>query len=93
MGILKDLYNGKIYPLEAIDPVDEEYRKTCERIGELRYYFEKKLPAEDKEKFEEWNQLLHNFAYMEDYANFAYGFRLGLVLMLEVLAGYKMPEE
>lgn len=93
MSVLKDLYNGKIYPLEAIDPEDEEYGKTCEKIGEMREYFEKKLSPEDREKFEEWNRLIHNSAYMEDYANFAYGFRLGLALMFEVLTGYEMPEE
>lgn len=93
MSILKDLYNGRIYPLEAIDPEDEEYRKTCEKIGEMREYFEKKLSPEDREKFEEWNQLIYNSTYMEDYANFAYGFRFGIILGFETLAGYKEPEE
>lgn len=93
MGILKDLYNGKIYPLDAIVPQDEEYRKTGEKIGEMRSYFEGKLPPEDKEKFARWNQLINEDCYMEAYANFAYGFRLGMLLMFDTLAGCEPPED
>lgn len=93
MGILKDLYNGEIYPLEDIDPKDKEYKNTCERIEKLRVYFEKKMPSGDREKFKEWNQLQHDFVYMEDFENFSYGFRLGIALGFEIWGGYEASEK
>lgn len=93
MSILKDLYDGKIYPLDAIIPQDKEYQKTNEMIGEMRDYFEEKISSKDKEKFEQWTNLMRDSAYMEAYANFAYGFRLGMALWLDVLTGYEPPEE
>lgn len=92
MSILKDLYNGKIYPLDAIVPQDKEYRQIGEQIGEMRDYFEEKLPPADREKFAEWNSLIQESAYMEDYANFAYGFRLAMALYMDVLAGDESSE-
>ena len=41
--------------------------------------------AEDREKFKEWNQLLHESNCMDAYANFAYGFRLAFILFLDLL--------
>lgn len=93
MSILEDLYSGKVYPLEKIVPQDERYRPTNEKIGELREYFKENLSPEDCEKFKQWSSLMYESQYMDSYANFAYGFRLGIMLLLDVLTGFEEPEE
>ena len=85
MSVLEDLYSGKIYPLENIVSHNPAYRPTNEKIGDMRSYFSEKLLPEDREKFKEWNQLLHESNCMDAYANFAYGFRLAFILFLDLL--------
>ena len=48
---------------------------------------------EDKEKFEELNRLAQQSAYIESYENFTYGFRLGVLLMCDVFAGFEELNE
>lgn len=93
MSILDDLYSGRIYPFEKILSKDKQYRPTNEKIGELREYFIEKLPPGDREKFNQWNHLIHESNYMDSYANFAYGFRLGIILLLDVLTGFEPLKE
>ena len=93
MGILEKLYNGQIYPFEEIVPQDKEYRTTNRKISEIREYFYENLSPEDREKFEEMNKLSRESAHMEFYANFAYGFRLGVLLMCDVFTGYRESDE
>lgn len=93
MGIIKDLYNGELYPFENINPQDKEYQKTEIKTGEMKKHLWEKMSPEDQEKFEEWNRLQHECRCMEAYANFAYGFRLGIMMMVDVLAGYIQPDE
>ena len=92
MSILDDLYSGRIYPLEKIIPKDPNYRSVSNEIGELRKFFREKTAPEDKEKFNRWNQLIHEAHYMECYENFAYGFRLGALLFTDVISGYEPTE-
>ena len=87
MGILEELYNGQVYPFEEIVPQDEAYRETNQKISEIREYFYENLSPEEREKFEEMNRLSREVAYMESYANFAYGFRLSALLMCDVFIG------
>lgn len=93
MSILEDLYTGKIYPFEDIVSKDKNYCPVNKKIEELQEYFCKKLSIEDRENFEQWNNLIHESHYMDSYANFAYGFRLGSMLLLDVLAGFQPSEE
>ena len=93
MSVLKDLYNGEVYPFENIMPQDENYRPISNKVGELRAYFTEKLPQEDKERFAEWNRLICEMLHMEGYANFSYGFRLGVRLMADVMVNNTESEE
>ncbi len=93
MNLLKDLYSGKIYPFENIVPTDKEYRPTSEKAGELRDYFQEKSSPEDKGKFRQWEQYTHEVHCMECFANFSYGFRLGAVLLLDLLNGVERMED
>lgn len=93
MGVLEDLYIGKMYPLENIVSHNPAYRHTNEKIGDMRNYFSEKLLLEDREKFKEWNQLIHEANYMDAYANFAYGFRLAFMLFFDLLTENPKTDE
>ncbi len=93
MSVLDDLYNVKIYPFEQIVSTDKNYRPVNTKVGEMRDYFMEKLPPDDREKFSQWNRLIHEIDYMDSYANFVYKFRLGFLLCFETLTGFELPEE
>lgn len=82
MNVIEDLYNGKICPVEDIQPKRERYRSLANEIGDEREYFASKLPEEDRERFKKWNELVFKYEGMFEYANFEYGFRLGSILTL-----------
>lgn len=86
MRILKKLYDGKIDPAKYIIPEDPDYRSLTSEIGNGREYFESKLLDEDKEKFEKWNEQLQEYDEIVEYANFAYGFKLGAKFALDMLS-------
>ena len=61
MSIIENLYNGKINPIEEAIPQDENYRPLTRQIADERAYFESRLPAEDRERFEYWNKLIFEY--------------------------------
>ena len=89
MGVLRDWYEGNIYPMDNISPDDPDYEEVVNELGEIMQHLESILPTEEQENFSKMKQLLHESDMMERYANFAYGFRLGALLMSEIL-GYKL---
>lgn len=89
MSILEDLYSGNLNPFESITPQDSTYRSTNREIGKLQNYFQKNLPPESKEKFNHLNQLMQEIHYTDCLENFSYGFRLGILLLLDVLTGHE----
>ena len=93
MGIIEDLYNGKVCPTEDIIPQDIQYRPLANDIGNERKYFASRLSAEDQERFEKWNSLVFRYEEMVEYANFEYGFRLGALLTLETFCGERGQTE
>ena len=93
MGIIEDLYNGKVCPTEDIIPQDIQYRPLANDIGNERKYFASRLSAEDRERFEKWNSLVFRYEEMVEYANFEYGFRLGAMLTLETFCGERGQAE
>lgn len=90
MSILEHLYNGGLRPAEKIVPRKTDYRPMTNKIAEERDYFMGKLPEEDKDRFKEWNEMVSNCGNMTEYANFAYGFRLGAVITFEILMDEEM---
>lgn len=86
MSIMKDLYNGKLYPYADISPSGLEYRQTEAKLETLHTSLMKKLPPEIIETFKEWEHLSQMSGNMQAYENFSYGFRLGVMLMHEVFS-------
>lgn len=87
MSIIKKLYYGDIFPNEKIVPLDEEFRPLLRTIQDNRQFFLEHLPAEHKERFEELLDQSADYEVMVGYANFSYGFRLGMKLAFEAVMG------
>ena len=87
MSILKRLYMGNLCSIEEAIPPDADYRSLSNKIGEEREYFAEKMFAEDKERFEKWNKMIFRYEDMTEYANFTQGFKLGVMLALEIFSG------
>ncbi|HBF40013.1 MAG TPA: hypothetical protein DDW50_22250 [Firmicutes bacterium] len=85
--ILEELFYGHIYPFERIVSQDPEYRPLNQKISDIRKTLQEKLPAEDYQALEELLELYCNSGMLESAASFSYGFKLGALIMLEVLGG------
>lgn len=83
--ILEELYSGNIYPAERIVSKDPEYRSVSKKISDIMAAWEKKLSEEDYKQLEALLDLRCESSGMEASASFTYGFKLGAVLMIEVL--------
>lgn len=92
MSILKRWHDGNLYSDEEIVPRDAEYRSVGAKIGEKREYFRSRLTPEDQVRFEKWDDLLLSSSSMNSYANFSYGFKLGALLIYEILTGDDGPK-
>lgn len=86
-SLLQGLYAGEISPDELIVPKSREYRSMNRKIGEEKEYLKSRLSVEDCKRFEELDYLLMQTGSMNSEASFSYGFRLGVMLMIEVFTG------
>jgi hypothetical protein len=62
-----------------------QYRPLNQKISGIKQALQAKLPAEDYQTLEELLDLSCDSGVMETYASFEYGFKLGALMMLEVL--------
>lgn len=85
--ILKELYEGNIYPDELIVSKDPEYRPLNKRISDVLAMWKKKLSEDDYNQLKTLLDLRSESSSMEASESFMYGFRLGALIMIEVLTG------
>jgi len=85
--ILEELYDGRILPLERIVPQSPEYRQLDQKISDLSERWREKLSTEDYQSLEALLELHCASGLLEASAAFGYGFKLGALIMLEVLGG------
>lgn len=83
-SILVELYNGSVYPAEQICPTVPAYRPVNREIGEIKQYLKDKLSDEDKQRFEELENLYCRSSSIEMTDTFVCGFRLAALMMIEV---------
>lgn len=83
--LLEQLYSGEIYPAEKIVVKTPEYRELNRKISDEMKYFNAVLSAGDRKRFNDLGdmELQRSSAYA--FENFAYAFRLGMGLLLEIL--------
>ena len=85
--ILEELYDGNVYPDELIVPKDPGYPPLREKMSTALEMWKQKLSEEDYGQFESLLDLRSEMSSMEASATFVYGFKLGALIMLEVLGG------
>jgi hypothetical protein len=83
--ILEELFYGHIRPFERIVPQDPQYRPLNQKISGIKQTLQEKLPAADYQTLEEMLDLYCDSGVLESAASFEYGFKLGALIMLEVL--------
>lgn len=83
--ILRQLYHGELYPNEAIVDKSDVARDLSQKITQEQEYFKSILSVEDAVRFDEWLKELYKFDSNYEYKNFEYGFRLGALLMCEIM--------
>ena len=86
MSILECLYMGNLCPFEESIPYNTDYHLLSNKTGEEREHFEGTLPAEEKERFKAWNEMMFRYEDITAYEKFKHGFRLGLMLASEIYA-------
>lgn len=88
MSVLEDFYDGKVQPYENITVRDPGHDPIEEKIADERENWLRKLLSEkDYERYEKLESLYHDSATWWERKHFVYGFRLGALMMTEVLTG------
>lgn len=82
---IEDLYNGKIVPCEQEHVRSEKYREAIERMAELEQQLLGLLDDSGKGILEAYQDAQVDATVEKDQANFVYGFRLCVKLILESL--------
>ncbi|OPX87135.1 DUF6809 family protein [Pelotomaculum sp. PtaB.Bin117] len=85
-NLLQQLYDGEIYPREVITCEGPKYRELTRKIIDETEYFKKILLPEDWKRFEKLDDMKFERSSDYTFANFTYGFQLGVGLIVEALA-------
>lgn len=83
--IIEDLFYGRIAPWArpvSSEPADQALMRE---ITEAKLYFTKDMSFEEKERFEELEDLYTREAYNQEVEIYTHGLVLGVSLMLEVM--------
>jgi len=86
-SILEKLYGGSIYPDEIIIPRNPDYISINQNISNTKDMWRNKLSEDDYKDFEELFDLQFQVNSMNSEASFMYGFKLGTLIMIEVMTG------
>lgn len=86
-NILENLYDGNIYPAELIISKNPEYQPLSQKVSDVMDIWRKKLSEDDYNQLESLLDLRSELGSMEASASFMYGFKLGALIMMEVLDG------
>ena len=82
--ILKELYNGCIYPAEQIVPTSQEYRWVNRKISGAMELWKSRLSVDNYADLETLLEWCRRAGGMETEAAFVYGFKLGAMMVMEV---------
>ena len=83
-SILENLYYGEISPCSRPTPTTERYLKAKEEVGQNEEALLAKYP-DCKELLESYADAIHITAACEGLQDFEEGFKLGALLMLDVM--------
>ena len=93
MLILEKLWKGDVAPGERCHISKEEYSKSYAAMVDSEEYLRKHLTGEDLQQFQQFRDAELNLSRLSDFDNFAEGFRLGALLILDVFGCGEAPKE
>ena len=82
--LLEQMYDGEFFPSEAVVSSNPDYVVMSHQEGEEIKYIASRLNDEDRVRFDKLVDLMGETEHMNDCANFAYGLRTGIILMIEL---------
>lgn len=83
--LLESLFYGNICPVESIRPSNTEYKLVSKEISIMVEAYQHKLSTEDFNELEKLIDLLGKSTSMYAAATYSEGFRLGALMLVEVL--------
>ena len=86
-SILRQLYDGEIYPFENIGDDSPELQRINDMLADEKVKFMKSLSDSQLEDFQKIGDLQDESAVAYGYENFVYGYKLGVALLIEGLKG------
>ena len=92
-SMLEQMYDGEYFPLEAIMPSDPRYFTMHQRLTAEKDYIATRLEPGEREHLDHLMELVTTTNGIEAYANYAYGFRSGALLMHELLTAKEKPSK
>lgn len=85
MGIIADLYNGKVYPFENISYSNHKgYKELLIKLEKLETSFLATLSSEDVQVYETLRNIQTDKECIELEQTFVYAFRLGALLQTDI---------
>ncbi len=86
--ILRQLYEGELYPCDQIKVSLKEHRERTRSYEQMALRFKEQLTEDQQRQFDELQDLRVLIESEYDIANFIKGFRLGMQI---TLAGLEIP--
>jgi hypothetical protein len=88
MSILADFFKGKVSPYHNLNVYDYVFKPINQQIeSEKENWLKKRLSEDEYERFEKLEDLYYEKINLWQQKIFNYSFKLGSLLMLEILTG------
>ena len=87
MKILRQFARGSVNPCERKVKSNSEYTKILRSVSDSREKFEASLDEDQKKLFETLNDALLELNTFDETEQFVVGFKLGSLIMAEVMSG------
>ena len=91
MTLLEDLWYGNVNPHEAILTENRRYKHLLSLMGRNRDELSETLTDKQLEALEKYDATVNEMHSLAEVETFSYGFRLGIRLMIEVIAQNPIP--
>lgn len=83
-SILQDFYTGKLVPCKQKNVQDPEFKEMIKKADKEERYLTGRLSPDDCQHFQEFKKLMHQSKSLNEVEIFKTGYRLGVLMMIEV---------
>ncbi|BFH62103.1 DUF6809 family protein [Paenibacillus azoreducens] len=87
MNILEEMYYGNYRPNERVHTEESEYAFVAENIDRIVKTLSNNLSNQNCEQFEKLLELYHELISIQSASAYSVGFKMGTLMMIEVLVG------